>query len=133
MARAAAAAGARHLVHFSALGADAGGAAAYARSKAAGEAVTLEAFPGASILRPSVVFGPEDDFFNRFAALAAETVHVVLMEVYEGIKQWRPGGLCPCGAQNKYYFGAPSVSRFWRPLQRSTVSVNREYAVNLNY
>lgn len=70
VARAAAAAGARHLVHVSALGADAGAPAAYARSKAAGEAAVLEAFAGATILRPSVVFGPEDDFFNRFAALA---------------------------------------------------------------
>ncbi len=70
VARAAAAAGARHLVHLSALGADGDAPAAYARSKAAGEMAVSEAFPGAVILRPSVVFGPEDDFFNRFAVLA---------------------------------------------------------------
>ncbi|HZS84769.1 MAG TPA: complex I NDUFA9 subunit family protein [Stellaceae bacterium] len=63
-------AGVKHLVHISALAADAASPSAYARSKAAGEAALRDAFPEAVILRPSVVFGPEDDFFNRFAALA---------------------------------------------------------------
>jgi NADH dehydrogenase len=57
-------------VHVSAIGADLESPAQYARSKAAGEAGVREALPGAVILRPSIVFGPEDDFFNRFAALA---------------------------------------------------------------
>jgi uncharacterized protein YbjT (DUF2867 family) len=70
LGRLAAAAGVKHLVHISALGADAASPSAYARSKAAGEAALRAAFPAATILRPSVVFGPEDDFFNRFAALA---------------------------------------------------------------
>ena len=70
VARAASAAGATHLVHISAIGADAGGEAEYARSKAVGEAAVREAFPKATILRPSVVFGPEDNFFNQFAELA---------------------------------------------------------------
>jgi uncharacterized protein YbjT (DUF2867 family) len=70
IARQAHAAGAKHLVQVSALGADPEGPALYARSKAAGEEAVRAAFPGAVILRPSVVFGPEDDFFNRFAALA---------------------------------------------------------------
>jgi uncharacterized protein YbjT (DUF2867 family) len=69
VAKAAAAAGAR-MVHVSAIGADANSASHYARSKAAGEAAVLSAVPSATILRPSVVFGPEDDFTNRFAALA---------------------------------------------------------------
>ena len=69
VARAAAAAGAR-LVHVSALGADPESPALYARSKAAGEAAVLGTVPDATILRPSIVFGPEDDFFNRFAAMA---------------------------------------------------------------
>lgn len=68
--RAAQAAGVRRLIHFSALGADPASPSAYARSKAAGEAAVRAAFPGATILRPSVIFGPEDDFFNRFAGLA---------------------------------------------------------------
>jgi uncharacterized protein YbjT (DUF2867 family) len=71
VARLAAAAGARRLVHLSAIGADAGSESLYARSKAEGEEAVRAAFPAATILRPSVVFGPEDQFFNRFAGLAA--------------------------------------------------------------
>jgi uncharacterized protein YbjT (DUF2867 family) len=70
LARAAAGAGVRQFLHVSALGADAQSPAVYARTKAAGEATLREHFPAAAILRPSVVFGPEDDFFNRFAAMA---------------------------------------------------------------
>jgi NADH dehydrogenase len=70
VARAATAAGVARLVQVSAIGAGGDSPSAYARSKAAGEAAVREAFPGATIVRPSVVFGPEDDFFNRFAALA---------------------------------------------------------------
>ena len=69
VALAAQAAGAR-LVHVSAIGADANSPSHYARSKAEGERLVLAAQPGAIIMRPSIVFGPEDDFFNRFAALA---------------------------------------------------------------
>jgi NADH dehydrogenase len=69
VAQAAAAAGAR-VIHVSALGADPNSSSSYARSKAAGEAAVLAAVPDATIFRPSIVFGPEDDFFNRFAAMA---------------------------------------------------------------
>src|SRR6202790_5635007 len=69
VAKAAAAAGAR-MVHVSAIGADAASPSHYARAKAAGEKAVLSATPTATILRPSVVFGPEDQFTNRFAALA---------------------------------------------------------------
>ncbi|HUA56390.1 MAG TPA: complex I NDUFA9 subunit family protein [Candidatus Sulfotelmatobacter sp.] len=70
MAAAAHHAGVDRFVHVSAIGADPGSPSAYARSKAAGEAAVRAALPDAVILRPSIVFGPEDDFFNRFAALA---------------------------------------------------------------
>ena len=70
VAEAARAAGAKAFVHMSAIGADANSPSVYARTKAAGEAAVKEVFPDAVILRPSVVFGPEDEFFNRFAALA---------------------------------------------------------------
>ena len=70
VASAAAEAGVRQLVHISAIGAEAESTAAYARSKAVGEAAVREAFPDAAILRPSLIIGPEDDFFNRFALLA---------------------------------------------------------------
>jgi NADH dehydrogenase len=70
IARIAAEEGVGALVHISAIGADAEGGSLYARSKAAGEAGVLAHFPSAVILRPSVVFGPEDQFFNRFASMA---------------------------------------------------------------
>jgi NADH dehydrogenase len=59
-----------HLVHVSAIGADEKSASAYARSKANAEQLVLSAQPSTTIMRPSILFGPEDDFFNRFAALA---------------------------------------------------------------
>jgi len=70
IAKAAAAAGVAALVHVSAIGADAESAAAYAVTKAEGEANVREAFPNAVILRPSIIFGPEDGFFNKFAEMA---------------------------------------------------------------
>ncbi|PZR35636.1 complex I NDUFA9 subunit family protein [Caulobacter segnis] len=71
VAEAAAKAGVTRLVHVSAIGADINATAKYARSKGEGEAAVRAAFPGATIVRPSIVFGPEDDFFNRFAQMAA--------------------------------------------------------------
>lgn len=70
IAQAAAAAGVSALVHVSAIGADLESDSAYAVSKAQGEQAVREAFPNAVILRPSIVFGPEDGFFNKFAAMA---------------------------------------------------------------
>jgi uncharacterized protein YbjT (DUF2867 family) len=70
IAEEAARAGAKHLVHVSAIGADPNSDSAYARTKGEGEAAVRRAFPGATILRPSIVFGPEDGFFNRFAQMA---------------------------------------------------------------
>jgi uncharacterized protein YbjT (DUF2867 family) len=58
------------LVHISAISADINGTSLYAQSKGAGEAAVLAAYPKALILRPSVIFGPEDQFFNRFAGMA---------------------------------------------------------------
>lgn len=71
VAEAAVAAGARRLVQVSAIGAHAESGAKYARSKAEGEAAVREVFPTATVIRPSIVFGPEDDFFNRFGLVAA--------------------------------------------------------------
>lgn len=70
VADAAKAAGARHLVHISALGADPQSPSAYARSKALGEAEVLAAFPEAVIIRPSIIFGQGDGFFNLMGSLA---------------------------------------------------------------
>ncbi|HLC09342.1 MAG TPA: complex I NDUFA9 subunit family protein [Methyloceanibacter sp.] len=70
VAEAARASGAKALVHISAIGADTEARSVYARTKAAGEEAVRDVYPDAVILRPSIVFGPEDDFFNRFAKLA---------------------------------------------------------------
>ncbi|MBV9903322.1 MAG: complex I NDUFA9 subunit family protein [Alphaproteobacteria bacterium] len=70
IAKAATAAGAKTLVHMSAIGADKDSESAYAASKGEAEGRVREAFPNAAIVRPSLVFGPEDAFFNRFANLA---------------------------------------------------------------
>jgi len=69
IAAAAQAAGASAFVHVSAIGADAGSNVAYASSKAAGEAAALAGFAGATVLRPSVIFGADDNFINMFAGL----------------------------------------------------------------
>ncbi|MFI4966643.1 MAG: complex I NDUFA9 subunit family protein [Caulobacterales bacterium] len=70
VAAAARAEGVSRVVQMSALGADANSESRYARTKAEGEAAMRAIYPDAVVLRPSVVFGPEDDFFNRFAAMA---------------------------------------------------------------
>jgi uncharacterized protein YbjT (DUF2867 family) len=88
IARLAAAAQARVLVHLSAIGADAASPSLYAQSKAEGEALVRAGFPAATILRPSVVFGPEDGFFNRFASMAATIPFV--MPVVAGATRFQP-------------------------------------------
>ena len=70
IARVAAAHGVARMVHISAIGADAEAASEYAKTKAAGEAGVLEHMPDAMILRPSIIFGAEDQFFNRFAGMS---------------------------------------------------------------
>jgi NADH dehydrogenase len=70
VARASASAGVRRLVHISGLGADLASGSPYVRARAKGERLVVEVFPDATILRPSVVFGPEDAFINRLTALA---------------------------------------------------------------
>ena len=88
VAAAAKAAGVKQLVHLSAIGADANSASTYARTKAEGEAAVRRGFPEAIILRPSIVFGPEDDFFNRFARMAL--VSPVLPLVGGGTTKFQP-------------------------------------------
>jgi uncharacterized protein YbjT (DUF2867 family) len=70
IARIASELGVQHLVQISAIGADVTSDSAYARTKGEGEAAVLAAYPKAVILRPSIIFGPEDGFFNRFAAMS---------------------------------------------------------------
>jgi uncharacterized protein YbjT (DUF2867 family) len=122
VALAAKAAGAGRLVHLSALGADPRSPARYARSKAAGEAATRQAFAEAVILRPSVVFGPGDHFFNRFAAMAQVSPFLPL--IGGGASRLQPvfvGDVAqavarsleePASAGRTYELGGPAVYTF---------------------
>ena len=87
VAHAAMAAGVDRLVHVSAIGADPASPSRYAASKGDGEILVRAAFPDATILRPSVVFGPEDNFFNRFAGM---TRLLPFMPVIEGATRMQP-------------------------------------------
>ncbi len=135
IAKAAREAGVRHLVHISAIGADPKSPAQYARSKAAGEAAVLEEFPDAIILRPSIVFGPEDEFFNRFAALAR--ISPVLPLIGGGKTRFQPvyvGDLaaavaaCVSGKgkpRSVYELGGPEVFTFRELLDLTQEWSNR--------
>lgn len=87
VAEAAAAAGIGALVHVSAIGADSASISAYGRSKGDGEAAVRAAFPGTTIVRPSIVFGREDQFVNRFAAMIAAAP---VMPVVRGVTKFQP-------------------------------------------
>lgn len=127
IAEAAAAAGVAKLVHMSAIGADVASASDYAKSKAMGEAAVLEAFPSATILRPSVVFGQEDDFFNRFAAMARlapalpliDGGHTRFQPVYVGdVADAAMAALKSDGAAGKTYeLGGPEIMTFRQVLE----------------
>lgn len=129
IAKAAREAGARRLVHVSAIGADAKSPSSYGRTKAQGEAAVLAEFPEAVILRPSIIFGPEDDFFNRFAAMAAHGP--VLPLVGGGRTKFQPVYVGDVAAailsavQGKakpsavYELGGPEVQTFRKLLERT--------------
>jgi uncharacterized protein YbjT (DUF2867 family) len=120
VAREAGAAGATSLVHISAIGADAASSAAYFRTKAGGEAEALAAFPSATIVRPAVIFGPEDSFFNRFAAMATISPALPLI----GVGRFQPvyvGDVAaavakilaePAGEAKTFELGGPAVYTF---------------------
>jgi NADH dehydrogenase len=88
LAEVAAAVGIQRMVHVSAIGSDADSPAKYARSKAAGEAAVRELVPTATILRPSIVFGPGDGFFNMFARMA--TISPALPLIGGGTTRFQP-------------------------------------------
>ncbi|MTJ84197.1 MAG: complex I NDUFA9 subunit family protein [Telmatospirillum sp.] len=95
VAAAAKEAGATGLAHVSAIGADAASPSDYARSKAAAEEAVRAAFPAAVILRPSVVFGPEDDFLNRFASMSSVSPFLPVI-VTRGFRLWPAAGSAGC-------------------------------------
>lgn len=139
IASAAAAAGVRALVLISGIGADAASPNAYIASKGRGEAATREAFPGAVVLRPSVVFGPEDEFFNRFAALAR--VFPILPAFGGGAAKLQPVfagdvGLAvaralddPSTAGRTYELGGPEVLSLREAMERTLQAVERRRAI----
>jgi uncharacterized protein YbjT (DUF2867 family) len=135
VARAAKAAGASTFVHISAIGADRNGAANYARSKGEAEAAVLAEFPEAVILRPSIIFGPEDEFFNRFAAMAAMSPLLPLIgggrtrfqpvfvgDVAEAVARAADGQAIP---GTVYELGGPEVQSFRRLLDKTKTWAGR--------
>jgi uncharacterized protein YbjT (DUF2867 family) len=136
VARAARAAGAQRLVQVSAIGADAESDSAYASTKGIGENLVREAFPGASIVRPSIVFGPEDDFFNRFAALARFTPalpligggHTKFQPVYVGDVADAIAAICnePKSAGTTYELGGPRIYSFRELMEIVLKEIDRK-------
>ena len=136
IARLAAELGVGSLVHVSSIGADAGSDSLYAQSKAAGEAAILAAFPSATILRPSVIFGAEDQFFNRFAGMArlGPVLPVVgaatrFQPVYvDDVAQAAVAGVLG-RAQGVYELGGPDVDSFRGLMTRMLAVIQRRRLV----
>lgn len=137
IARIAAAEGVGQLVHISAIGADAGADGDYSRTKAEGEAAVIAAFPTAMILRPSIIFGTEDGFFNRFAAMSrmgpilpivgAETL---FQPVYvDDVAQAAVKGALGQAAPAVYELGGPEAASLRVLMQRMLAVVQRRRAV----
>jgi NADH dehydrogenase len=131
IARIAAENGVRNLVHISAIGADAESESEYAQSKAAGEAAVLEHFPSAVILRPSIIFGTEDQFFNRFAAMFGPVLPVVgastkFQPVYvDDVAQAAVLGVIGEAPAGVYELGGPDVKSFRELLTDMLVVIRR--------
>ncbi|WP_273523740.1 complex I NDUFA9 subunit family protein [Rhodosalinus sediminis] len=142
IARLAAEEGVGRMVHISAIGADPEGPSRYARSKAEGERQVLEAMPTAMILRPSVVFGPEDNFFNRFAGMTRISP---VLPLFGGATRFQPVyvddvaqaatlGVTGRAAPGIYELGGPDAETF-RGLMRLMLKVirRRRLVVSLPY
>lgn len=126
VAKAAKTAKAQMLIHLSAIGADVNSTSAYARSKAEGEKSATAAFSGATIIRPSIVFGPEDNFFNQFAKTARFSPALPLIggetkfqPVFVGDVAEAVATLVDRGVADgkTYELGGPEVMSFRRILQ----------------
>ena len=123
------------MVHVSAIGADENSPAAYARTKAVAERLVLAAQPQALIMRPSVMFGPEDDFFNRFAALAR--ISPVLPLIGGGMTKFQPafvGDVAQAIAEavegklragTIYELGGPEIRTFKELMQYMLATIER--------
>ncbi|MCK0197059.1 complex I NDUFA9 subunit family protein [Ancylobacter sp. 6x-1] len=124
------------LIHVSAIGADANSASGYARSKAAGEAAAFELKPDVVVFRPSLVFGPEDEFFNRFAALSR--LDPVLPLIGGGATKFQPVFVGDVAAAigravdekakpgTVYELGGPEVRTFRELMQTMLAEIGRK-------
>jgi len=136
IARAAADAGVRSLVHLSAIGANPGSPSLYASSKGRGERAVRDNFPAATLLRPSIVFGPEDDFFNRFAAMTRLSPALPL--IGGGHTRFQPVYVCdvasavaralddPAAAGRTFELGGPAVYSFRRLMEILLAEIGRK-------
>ncbi len=133
IARIAAEEGVDSLVQISAIGADNTSPSAYGRSKAAGEAAVLEHFPRAVILRPSIIFGPEDQFFNRFAGMARMSPVLPLVGAttrfqpvwVEDVAAAAVKGVLGKAAPGVYELGGPEVKTFRELMQMMLAIIRR--------
>lgn len=133
IARIAAAEGVAQLVHISAIGADAESESMYARTKAAGEDGILQHFPNAVILRPSVIFGPEDGFFNRFAGMSRMGPvlpiaggDTLFQPVYvDDVAQAAVLGASGTAAPGIYELGGPDVASFRSLMEQMLEVIHR--------
>jgi len=139
VARIASEEGVSHLVHISAIGADKGSSSVYARTKALGEEGVLLNFPQAVILRPSIVFGSEDEFFNRFASmsrfgpvLAIVGAETKFQPVYvDDVANAAVKGVLGEAASGVYELGGPEVATF-RDLMKSMLDLVRRRRLIVN-
>jgi NADH dehydrogenase len=139
IARLAAEDGVERMVHISAIGADTGSNSIYAQTKAQGEAGILEAFPSAVILRPSVIFGPEDNFFNRFAGMTRFSPFLPVVggdtkfqTVYvDDVAHAAAKGVMGDAAPGVYELGGPDVNTF-RELMQQMLQVIRRRRIIIN-
>jgi NADH dehydrogenase len=137
IARIAAAEGVAHLVQISAIGADPQSDSNYSRTKGEGEAAVLAAFPGAVILRPSIIFGTEDGFFNRFASMSrmGPILPVVgantrFQPVYvDDVAQAAVKGVLGLAEPGIYELGGPEVDTFRGLMRRMLTVIKRRRAV----
>ena len=139
IARIAAEEGVGQLVQLSAIGADSASTSAYSRSKAAGEGAILEHFPRAVILRPSVIFGPEDQFFNRFAGMTQFSPILPLVGAatkfqpvwVEDVAAAAVKGVLGEAKPGVYELGGPEVKTF-RELMEMMLTIIRRRRLTLN-
>jgi len=137
LARIASDLGVAHLVHISAIGADPNSDSLYARTKAMGETAVLAAFPSAVILRPSVLFGDEDQFFNRFAGmtrfgpiLPVVGANTRFQPVYvDDVAQAAMLGATGQAAPGVYELGGPDVATFRALMHQMLAVIHRRRLV----